>query len=58
MTQRNCVTCHSVDYLSMQPPGKGKAFWEAEVTKMRQVYTARIDDADVPVIVAYLTVAY
>ncbi|WP_336492922.1 cytochrome c, partial [Methylobacterium nigriterrae] len=36
--QANCVACHSVDYIAMQPPKKGKAFWDAEVTKMIKVY--------------------
>ena len=56
--QRQCLVCHSPDYISTQPPKKGKAFWEAEVTKMRQVYKAQIDDADAKAIAAYLTEAY
>ncbi|ACL58624.1 putative sulfite:cytochrome c oxidoreductase subunit B [Methylobacterium nodulans ORS 2060] len=28
--QANCLTCHSPDYIAMQPPGNGRAFWEAE----------------------------
>lgn len=56
--QANCLACHSVDYVAMQPPGKGAAFWEAEVTKMIKVYRAPIDDADAKAIGAYLTGAY
>jgi hypothetical protein len=34
-----------VDYIAMQPPGKGAAFWESEVTKMVKVYHAPINEA-------------
>jgi mono/diheme cytochrome c family protein len=56
--QANCTACHSVDYIAMQPPKKGKAFWEAEVSKMIKVYHAPIAEADVKSIAAYLTEAY
>ncbi|TXM67108.1 cytochrome c [Methylobacterium sp. WL103] len=56
--QGNCLTCHSTDYIAMQPPGKGKAFWDAEVTKMIKVYHAPIDEADGKAIAAYLADAY
>ena len=43
-----------------QPRGEKfkKAFWEAEVTKMINVYGAPIDKADIPKIVEYLTANY
>ena len=56
--QANCMSCHSVDYIAMQPPGKGKAFWEAVVSKMIKVYHAPIAEADAKVIAAYLTATY
>ena len=56
--QANCQTCHSVDYLTTQPPGRGKAFWDAEVTKMIKVYHAPIDEADGHAIAAYLADTY
>ncbi|WP_345821644.1 cytochrome c [Methylobacterium fujisawaense] len=56
--QENCVTCHSADYVAMQPPGKGAAFWDAEVTKMVKVYHAPIEPAQAKVIAAYLGAAY
>ena len=40
--QNNCMACHSVDYIAIQPPKKGKAFWESEVNKMVQTYKAEI----------------
>jgi sulfite dehydrogenase (cytochrome) subunit B len=56
--QANCLVCHSVDYIAMQPPGKGKAFWESEVTKMVKVYHASIDEAQAKAIAAYLADTY
>lgn len=56
--QANCQTCHSVDYIAMQPPGKGQAFWTSEVTKMRTVYHAPISEADGEAIADYLAAAY
>ena len=56
--QANCQTCHSVDYIATQPPGRGKAFWDSEVTKMIKVYHAPIDEADGHAIAAYLADTY
>ncbi|WP_336491080.1 cytochrome c [Methylobacterium nigriterrae] len=56
--QSNCMACHSVDYIAMQPPKKGEAFWASEVTKMIKVYHAPIGEADGKAIAAYLTEAY
>ncbi len=53
-----CRACHSADYISTQPPGKGRAFWEAEVQKMIKVFHAPIDSADASVIVNYLAATY
>jgi hypothetical protein len=52
------VACHSADYIAMQPPKKGKAFWEAEVTKMIKTYGAPINEADAKVIADYLAQTY
>lgn len=56
--QNNCLSCHSVDYITMQPPKKGKAFWEAEVTKMIKVYHAPIGEEDAKAITDYLAQTY
>ena len=53
-----CTTCHSADYISTQPPGKGKAFWQAEVQKMIKVYKAPIGDDDAATIANYLAATY
>jgi mono/diheme cytochrome c family protein len=56
--QNNCVSCHSADYIAMQPLKKGRAFWEAEVTKMIKVYGAPVDAADATAITEYLAHTY
>lgn len=53
-----CRACHSADYISTQPPKRGKAFWEAEVQKMIKVYKAPINPKDAAAIVDYLAATY
>lgn len=50
----NCTACHSVEMIEMQPPLDAKT-WTAEVTKMRMVFHAAVDEKDVPAIVAALS---
>ncbi|HJW27446.1 MAG TPA: cytochrome c, class I [Rhodocyclaceae bacterium] len=50
---RNCTLCHSADYIYMQPP-LSRAQWQGEVTKMRKVYGAPIEERDTDAIVGYL----
>jgi len=54
LAARACAACHSLDYILHQPPNMGRAFWHAEVAKMRDAYGAQIDDADAQRIAAYL----
>lgn len=56
--QNNCLSCHSPDYMAMQPPKSGARFWEAEVTKMIKVYRAPIAEGDAKLIAEYLAQAY
>lgn len=56
--QENCMTCHSADYVAMQPPRKGQAFWDAEVAKMVKVYRAPIEEQQAKAIAAYLGATY
>ncbi|UQA57287.1 hypothetical protein [Polyangium aurulentum] len=48
-----CVICHSPRYITGQP-AFGRAVWVAEVDKMRKVYGAPIQEAQVAEIVDYL----
>lgn len=55
----NCAGCHSADYVSTQPKmANPRAFWTAEVTKMRTAYGAPLEDADIPKIIDYLVATY
>jgi mono/diheme cytochrome c family protein len=58
LATRRCATCHSFDYVAIQPPGKPLAFWKAEVEKMKKVYGASIPDDEIEPIAQYLTRAY
>ena len=44
----NCSACHSLDYITTQPRGKGEQFWRDAVAKMVNVYKAPVspEDAD------------
>ncbi len=57
LAQRACRSCHSTDYIVMQPRGDAKQ-WEAVVTKMIKVFGASISDEDAKAIVRYLSTAY
>lgn len=50
----HCAACHSIDYVTTQPRGKGDAFWRDTVTKMVNVYGAPIDKDSADRIAAYL----
>ncbi|MCG5249069.1 SorB family sulfite dehydrogenase c-type cytochrome subunit [Methylorubrum extorquens] len=58
IAEAHCLTCHSPDYIAMQPAKKGHAFWSAEVTKMIKVYGAPIEEADAKAIADYLAATY
>ena len=60
VAQANCVACHSADYISTQPRNlrDPAAFWTAEVTKMRRVDGAPVEELAVQAIVDYLVAAY
>ena len=57
LTQRQCVLCHSTDYIVMQPRG-GARQWEGVVTKMIKVFGAPVDEQDAKTIVEYLSTRY
>lgn len=49
----SCMTCHSVDYIYMQPPLTTEQ-WRGEVLKMKNVFGAPFPENDVDAIVTYL----
>lgn len=52
-----CLTCHSAEYVIMQPPLSLKV-WTAEVTKMQQKYGAPLPTNQIAPIAYYLAVNY
>jgi hypothetical protein len=53
-----CATCHSAEYMRSQPPTAPRTYWDAMVKRMKNVFNAPIDDADMPDIVDYLVKTY
>ena len=49
-----CTACHSAEMILTQPPLTAEQ-WQANVTKMREVYRADLPTSDDPAILAYLT---
>jgi cytochrome c551/c552 len=52
-----CLVCHSVDYVVMQPP-MPRPFWAASVKKMREKFGAQIPEEQVEGLVNYLVRTY
>src|SRR5215510_2374605 len=57
VTRQQCVSCHSTDYIVMQPRGSAKQ-WDGVVTKMIKVFGAPVSDQDAKTIVEYLATQY
>ncbi len=49
-----CSACHSLEYITTQPRGKGAQFWNDSVAKMITVYKAPIEPADAAAVAAVL----
>ncbi|WP_029523982.1 SorB family sulfite dehydrogenase c-type cytochrome subunit [Polaromonas glacialis] len=56
--QALCVACHSAEYMQYQPASAPRPYWEAMVKRMKGVFNAPVDDADIPLIVDYLAKTY
>ena len=54
----NCVACHSAEYMLYQPPTAPRPYWDAMVKRMKAVFKAPINDADMPAIIDYLARTY
>jgi sulfite dehydrogenase len=57
LVQRNCLTCHSAEYVSTQPR-LPRTYWEATVKKMKTPFGAMFPDEDIPAMVDYLSKTY
>jgi mono/diheme cytochrome c family protein len=53
-----CVACHSAEYMLYQPPNAARAYWDTMAKRMKNVFKAPIDDADIPLIVDYMVKTY
>lgn len=53
-----CTACHSAEYMLYQPPNAARPYWDAMVHRMKAVFKANIDDADMPDIIDYLSATY
>lgn len=58
LVQRNCMTCHSAQYVASQPTTSSRTYWDATVKKMKKPFGATFDDAEIPAMVDYLTKTY
>lgn len=58
LVEGQCAACHSLDYVTTQPRGKGAQFWRDAVTKMVKVYGAPIEADDARRIEAYLATTF
>lgn len=58
LVRAHCAACHSLDYISTQPPERGQAFWQAAVTKMIRTYGAPVPEQAGAEIAAYLAGNY
>jgi mono/diheme cytochrome c family protein len=58
LVEKNCVACHSLDYIPMNSPFLDRKGWEASVTKMIKAMGAPVAADDVPGLVDYLVRNY
>lgn len=53
-----CAACHSAEYMQYQPPNAARPYWDAMVKRMKNVFNAPVQEADIPDIVDYLSKTY
>ena len=56
--EHNCTSCHSLDYLLINSPFLDRREWQAEITKMTNVFGAPITPEDANAIADYLAKNY
>jgi hypothetical protein len=56
--QAQCVACHSAEYMLYQPPNAPRGYWDNMVKRMKNVFKAPVQEADMPDIVDYLVKTY
>jgi sulfite dehydrogenase len=58
LVQRDCLVCHSANYVTTQPPSLARTYWDATVKKMKKPFGAQFPDEDIAPIVDYLAKTY
>jgi len=58
LVQKNCIACHSAQYVSSQPSSSSRSYWTATVHKMEKIFGAPIDEKEIPEMVDYLVKIY
>jgi cytochrome c5 len=58
LVEKNCVLCHSLDYIQMNSPFLDRKGWEASVNKMIKVMGAPVAEDDARAIIDYLVSRY
>ena len=56
--EKNCIACHSLDYIPLNSAFLDRKGWEGSVNKMIKVMGAPIPNEDIPEIVDYLVSNY
>jgi mono/diheme cytochrome c family protein len=58
LVRKDCVSCHSLDYIPLNSPFLDHKGWEATVAKMQKAYGAPIPQEDAAPIAEYLAKNY
>ena len=58
LVQKDCISCHSLDYIPLNSPFLDEKGWQATVTKMQKAYGAPIPADDAAPIAEYLAKNY
>ncbi|HST01422.1 MAG TPA: hypothetical protein VLJ84_07170 [Usitatibacter sp.] len=58
LVQKDCVSCHSLDYIPLNSPFLDQKGWAATVAKMQKAYGAPIPADDAAPIAEYLAKNY
>jgi hypothetical protein len=58
LVRKDCISCHSLDYIPLNTPFLDQKGWEATVAKMQKAYGAPIPQEDAAPIAEYLAKNY
>ena len=58
LVRKDCVSCHSLDYIALNSPFLDQKGWEATVAKMQKAYGASVPQEDAAPIAEYLARNY